>query len=187
MLILLLVAAASAPVAALPSVGCLVSGDAEKVVDRHEPVAAAGQRGDHDADCGNGVRAVTAPGVEAVVEDQDGARTCLGQRSPGDPGWRRLENLEGVAELARDRGQAATAQHGRQCGCTDQPRRPVQRRCPADDPGESVLRHLASPARKRLYTSVNTGLPVLRSMCVAQLTLTYGLAAIGLQLVRSST
>ena len=35
--------------------------------------------------------------------------------------------------------------------------------------------------------SVSTGRPVARSMCVAQLTLTYGCAAISLQLVRSST
>src|SRR5580765_5320124 len=45
----------------------------------------------------------------------------------------------------------------------------------------------SSPARKRLDTSVNAGRPVARSICVAQLTWTYGCAAISLQLVRSST
>src|SRR6185295_1361097 len=45
----------------------------------------------------------------------------------------------------------------------------------------------SSPARKRLYISVSTGRPVVRSMCDAQLTLTKGCAAIGLQLVRSNT
>src|ERR1700680_5032633 len=45
----------------------------------------------------------------------------------------------------------------------------------------------SSPARKRLCTSVNTGRPVTRSICVAQLTLTYGCAAISLQFVRYST
>ena len=45
----------------------------------------------------------------------------------------------------------------------------------------------SSLARKRLYTSVNTGRPVVKSTCVAQLTLTYRFAAISLQFVRSST
>src|ERR1700747_3529231 len=45
----------------------------------------------------------------------------------------------------------------------------------------------SSPERNRWCTSVNTGRPAARSIRDAQLTFTYGGAAINLQFVRSST